>query len=200
MRALRYGLSAGRSPSWTPPDPTPGPGPRLSKWPDRSVPQRLARLARPRQRHGAALHPRARVHRHGDRGTGSARVARRQARGRALRDGLRHCPECTRGHGQVCRAQRQPGFTDQGSFAAYVPVVAARVNLVALPDAIGGDAAAALGCRYATAWRALTASHRCRRANAWPCSAPAVSASPRSRSRSISAPLRCSPWTSRQPR
>ena len=67
------------------------------------------------------------------------------------------CPECTRGHGQVCRAQRQPGFTDQGSFAAYVPVVAAHVNLVALPDAIGDDAAAALGCRYATAWRALTA-------------------------------------------
>lgn len=67
------------------------------------------------------------------------------------------CPECARGHGQVCRAQRQPGFTDQGSFAAYVPVVAARVNLVALSDAISDDAAAALGCRYATAWRALTA-------------------------------------------
>ncbi|MFN8099349.1 MAG: alcohol dehydrogenase catalytic domain-containing protein [Dermatophilaceae bacterium] len=66
------------------------------------------------------------------------------------------CPECQHGNGQVCRFQRQPGFTDPGSFAEFVLVPRARVNLVPLPDGIGDDAAASLGCRFGTAWRALT--------------------------------------------
>lgn len=73
------------------------------------------------------------------------------------------CPECQRGNAQVCRFQRQPGFTDQGSFAEYVLVPRARVNLVPLPDAISDDAAASLGCRFATAWRAVTAVGKLRR-------------------------------------
>lgn len=67
------------------------------------------------------------------------------------------CPECVRGSAQICRAQRQPGFTDPGSFAEFVAVPAAAVNVVPLPDEVTDDAAAALGCRVATAWRALTA-------------------------------------------
>ncbi len=66
------------------------------------------------------------------------------------------CPECQHGNGQICRFQRQPGFTDPGSFAEFVLVPRARINLVPLPDGIGDDAAASLGCRFATAWRALT--------------------------------------------
>ena len=65
------------------------------------------------------------------------------------------CPECQRGNAQVCRYQRQPGFTDQGSFAEYVLVPRARVNLVPLPDAISDDAAASLGCRFVTSFRAV---------------------------------------------
>lgn len=65
------------------------------------------------------------------------------------------CPECQHGQGQVCRFQRQPGFTDPGSFAEFVLVPRARTNLVPLPDSVGDDAAASLGCRFATAWRAL---------------------------------------------
>ncbi len=65
------------------------------------------------------------------------------------------CPECTAGAAQVCRAQRQPGFTDPGSFAEALAIPQARVNSVPLPDAIDDDTAAALGCRVATSWRAL---------------------------------------------
>ena len=43
------------------------------------------------------------------------------------------CPVCSAGAGQVCPNQRQPGFTDPGSFAELVVVHAAETNLVALP-------------------------------------------------------------------
>jgi D-arabinose 1-dehydrogenase-like Zn-dependent alcohol dehydrogenase len=67
------------------------------------------------------------------------------------------CAQCRSGNQQVCTAQLQPGFHYWGSFADYVAIPYAQVNLVALPDAVGFDAAAALGCRFATAYRAVTA-------------------------------------------
>ena len=66
------------------------------------------------------------------------------------------CEPCRRGDQQVCVDQRQPGFTGWGSFAEYVVVDRAAVNLVRLPDAIGFAAAAVLGCRFGTAFRAVT--------------------------------------------
>ncbi|MGY1811427.1 zinc-binding dehydrogenase [Blastococcus sp. SYSU D00820] len=66
------------------------------------------------------------------------------------------CAQCAAGDHQVCPRQTQPGFTHWGSLAGYVALDAADVNLVALPDAVGFDVAAALGCRYATAFRAVT--------------------------------------------
>lgn len=75
-------------------------------------------------------------------------------------NGCGHCEWCLRGDAQVCPEQTQPGFTRNGSFAQYVVVTAADTNLVALPDAVGTDAAAALGCRFATAFRALTVHGR----------------------------------------
>jgi alcohol dehydrogenase len=77
-------------------------------------------------------------------------------------NGCGHCEWCLRGDAQVCPEQTQPGFTRNGSFAQYVVVTAADTNLVALPDAVGTDAAAALGCRFATAFRALTVHGRVR--------------------------------------
>jgi len=65
------------------------------------------------------------------------------------------CPECLAGAQQVCRAQTQPGFTGWGSFVELVAVRHAQVNLVALPDAVSDAAAAALGCRFATSYRAV---------------------------------------------
>jgi alcohol dehydrogenase len=67
------------------------------------------------------------------------------------------CPTCTAGDPQVCPHQTQPGFTHDGSFAEQVALHAADANLVRLPDDLGFVAAASLGCRFATAYRALTA-------------------------------------------
>lgn len=72
------------------------------------------------------------------------------------------CGYCRAGDHQVCERQRQPGFTDRGSFADYVAVVEADTNLVALPDDLDFVAAAALGCRFATAWRAVMTQGRVR--------------------------------------
>lgn len=70
------------------------------------------------------------------------------------------CELCAAGEAQVCPAQTQPGFTGPGSFAEQVALHAADVNLVAVPDAIDDVTAAALGCRFATAYRALTVHGR----------------------------------------
>lgn len=69
--------------------------------------------------------------------------------------GCGHCPECRSGNQQVCEAQFQPGFTHWGSFAEYVAIDYADHNLVELPDAVGFDTAASLGCRFATSFRAI---------------------------------------------
>ncbi|WP_375424523.1 zinc-dependent alcohol dehydrogenase family protein [uncultured Friedmanniella sp.] len=75
-------------------------------------------------------------------------------------NGCGRCAVCAAGNPQVCPDQTQPGFTGPGSFADLVALHAAEVNLVRLPDALGDVPAAALGCRFATAYRALTAHAR----------------------------------------
>jgi len=65
------------------------------------------------------------------------------------------CPQCVSGDHQVCDHQFQPGFTHWGSFAQYVAVRYADVNLVRLPDSIGFTTAASLGCRFVTSFRAV---------------------------------------------
>jgi D-arabinose 1-dehydrogenase-like Zn-dependent alcohol dehydrogenase len=65
------------------------------------------------------------------------------------------CRECVAGRHQICDRQTQPGFTHWGSFAELAAIDWADVNLVALPDGLDFDAAAALGCRFATAYRAV---------------------------------------------
>ena len=66
------------------------------------------------------------------------------------------CPECRRGDAQVCRHQLQPGFTHWGSYAEQVALPRADVNLVRVPDAVDSGVAAGLGCRFGTAYRAVT--------------------------------------------
>lgn len=74
--------------------------------------------------------------------------------------GCGRCELCLAGEAQVCPHQTQPGFTHWGSFAELVALHAADVNLVALPDDVEFSTAASLGCRFATAYRAL--AHRAR--------------------------------------
>jgi D-arabinose 1-dehydrogenase-like Zn-dependent alcohol dehydrogenase len=70
------------------------------------------------------------------------------------------CAMCARGDQQVCERQTQPGFTHDGSFAEQVVVHHADVNLVGLPDGLDPVGAAALGCRFATAYRAVVQQGR----------------------------------------
>jgi alcohol dehydrogenase len=65
------------------------------------------------------------------------------------------CPECRSGAAQVCDRQFQPGFTAWGAFAELVAVPAADFNLVRLPAELDFVSAACLGCRTATAYRAV---------------------------------------------
>ncbi|HEU5484071.1 MAG TPA: zinc-binding dehydrogenase, partial [Microlunatus sp.] len=70
------------------------------------------------------------------------------------------CELCRGGDAQVCPHQTQPGFTHHGSFAEQVALFAADTNLVRLPAGMDPVVAASLGCRFATAYRAVTAHGR----------------------------------------
>jgi alcohol dehydrogenase len=69
--------------------------------------------------------------------------------------GCGSCPQCASGNHQVCDHQFQPGFTHWGSFAEYVAIDYADINLVLLPEEINYVTAASLGCRFVTSFRAL---------------------------------------------
>lgn len=74
--------------------------------------------------------------------------------------GCGRCQWCLSGDAQVCPNQEQPGFTHWGSFAEFVVLHGADTNLVAIPEGVSFEAAASLGCRFATAYRALTGRAR----------------------------------------
>jgi len=67
------------------------------------------------------------------------------------------CPQCISGNHQVCDHQFQPGFTHWGSFAEYVAIDRADINLVRVPESLDFVTTASLGCRFATAFRAVAA-------------------------------------------
>ncbi|MGV9281031.1 zinc-dependent alcohol dehydrogenase family protein [Streptomyces sp. NPDC003730] len=70
------------------------------------------------------------------------------------------CAACAAGDQQVCERQTQPGFTHWGSFAEYVALDHADVNLVPVPEGMAYATAASLGCRFATAYRAVVQQGR----------------------------------------
>lgn len=69
--------------------------------------------------------------------------------------GCGRCAPCGHGDPQVCDRQFQPGFTHWGSFAEYVALHYAALNVVPLPAELSVVAAASLGCRFVTAYRAV---------------------------------------------
>ena len=69
--------------------------------------------------------------------------------------GCGQCPECRSGNHQVCDHQFQPGFTHWGSFADYVAINYADINLVRLPEELDYAVTASLGCRFVTSFRAV---------------------------------------------
>jgi D-arabinose 1-dehydrogenase-like Zn-dependent alcohol dehydrogenase len=76
--------------------------------------------------------------------------------------GCGRCEYCAAGEAQVCPDQTQPGFTGPGSYAELVVVHAADTNVVVLPTEVDLISAAALGCRFATAFRAVVKHGRVR--------------------------------------
>ncbi|MEJ5309873.1 MAG: zinc-dependent alcohol dehydrogenase family protein [Anaerolineae bacterium] len=74
--------------------------------------------------------------------------------------GCGRCPQCLSGNQHICDDYFQPGFTAWGSFAQYVAIPHADVNLVRLPDALDFVAAASLGCRFITSFRAVVVQGR----------------------------------------
>jgi alcohol dehydrogenase len=76
--------------------------------------------------------------------------------------GCGRCPECAKGDHQVCPNQFQPGFTGWGSFAEYVALPFADINLVRIPNALDYTSVASLGCRFATSFRAVVTQGRIR--------------------------------------
>lgn len=65
------------------------------------------------------------------------------------------CGTCRAGEAQVCERQEQPGFTIWGSWAERVALPRAEINLVRVPDGLSDEVACSLGCRFATAYRAV---------------------------------------------
>jgi alcohol dehydrogenase len=76
--------------------------------------------------------------------------------------GCGRCFECHSGNHQVCEHQFQPGFTAWGSFAEFVAIDFADINLVRLPETLDYETAAGLGCRFATSFRAIVDQGRAR--------------------------------------
>jgi alcohol dehydrogenase len=74
--------------------------------------------------------------------------------------GCGRCGPCRAGETQICDDDYQPGFTGWGSFARYVALPHADLNLVRLPETLGFVEAAALGCRFMTAYAAVTVHGR----------------------------------------
>jgi alcohol dehydrogenase len=74
--------------------------------------------------------------------------------------GCGRCPQCLAGDQHICDDYFQPGFTAWGSFAQYVAIPHADVNLVRLPDDVSYVTAASLGCRFITSFRAVVAQGR----------------------------------------
>lgn len=71
--------------------------------------------------------------------------------------GCGSCEQCGNGDLQICDDYYQPGFKGWGSFAEFVALPFADLNLVRLPDEIDSISAASLGCRFVTSYRAITA-------------------------------------------
>jgi len=67
------------------------------------------------------------------------------------------CHQCRNGHGNVCTDGYALGFEESapGAFAEQFHVPRADYNLVELPDGVSARDAAALGCRYVTAYHGL---------------------------------------------
>jgi D-arabinose 1-dehydrogenase-like Zn-dependent alcohol dehydrogenase len=66
------------------------------------------------------------------------------------------CPYCREGLYNLCDHEIIPAIQRSGGWAQSVTITAADLNCIRLPTAVDTLSAAALGCRYMTAYRAVT--------------------------------------------
>lgn len=88
-------------------------------------------------------------------GAGVTRVAVGQRVTFPFALGCGECEVCRAGASHVCPHQWQPGVNGPGSFAEFVALPRADFNVVPLPASVSFAVAAGLGCRFATAYRAV---------------------------------------------
>ncbi len=69
--------------------------------------------------------------------------------------GCGECRSCQEGHLNTCDRAFTPGFSVWGSWAQYVAIDHADLNLVRLPGGLDPVDGVALGCRFVTAFRAV---------------------------------------------
>lgn len=69
--------------------------------------------------------------------------------------GCGRCSYCVRGRPNLCDSLQMVGFSFDGGYAQYVRIPQADFNLIRLPEAVDSVSAAALGCRYMTAYHAV---------------------------------------------
>lgn len=70
------------------------------------------------------------------------------------------CRNCLTGRSNLCDAMDFLGLTHDGGFARYAVIRNADFNCIQLPDAVDALSAAAIGCRYMTAFHAVTQQGR----------------------------------------
>ena len=70
-------------------------------------------------------------------------------------EGCGHCVWCRQGRTNLCDNLEFIGFTHDGGYAEYAVAYNADYNVIKLPDSVDSMAAAAIGCRYMTAFHAV---------------------------------------------
>jgi D-arabinose 1-dehydrogenase-like Zn-dependent alcohol dehydrogenase len=70
-------------------------------------------------------------------------------------EGCSHCAWCRQGRTNLCDNLEFIGFTHDGGYAEYTMAYNADYNVIRLPDSVDSMTAAAIGCRYMTAFHAV---------------------------------------------
>lgn len=70
------------------------------------------------------------------------------------------CPYCLTGRSNLCDHLEFIGMTHSGGYAEYTEIRNADYNCIHLPDDVDALSAAAIGCRYMTAYHAVTRQGR----------------------------------------
>ncbi|WP_280433536.1 zinc-dependent alcohol dehydrogenase family protein [Nocardia brasiliensis] len=72
------------------------------------------------------------------------------------------CAQCRSGQANLCDAMQVLGFWCDGGYAEFVPIPDADFNCVRVPETLTPVAASAIGCRFMTAFHAVTGQGRAR--------------------------------------